>query len=80
MITAESAIFNQYYYNNQENDSFQVKNHYYHVIENWAQIFQQSYSYKSAAYHDAINQLQEHYNSITAYHNAEKFSYDQIIH
>src|SRR5436190_20588913 len=26
-----------------------------------------------------MNQLQEHYNSITAYHNAEKFSYDQAI-
>src|SRR5947207_5482287 len=26
-----------------------------------------------------MNQLQEHYNSITAYHNAEKFSYDQAV-
>ena len=26
-----------------------------------------------------MNQLQEHYDSITAYHNAEKFSYDQAI-
>ena len=41
--------------------------------------FQQSYSYKSAAYHDATDQLQEHYDSITAYHNAEKFSYNQVV-
>ena len=26
-----------------------------------------------------MNQLQEHYDSITAYHNAEKFSYDQAV-
>ena len=26
-----------------------------------------------------MNQLQEHYNSITAYHNAEKFSYNQAV-
>ena len=26
-----------------------------------------------------MNQLQEHYDSITAYHNTEKFSYDQAI-
>ena len=26
-----------------------------------------------------MNQLQEHYNSITAYHNTEKFSYDQAV-
>ena len=55
MITAESAIFNQYHYNNQENDSFWVKNHYYYVIENWIQTFQQLYSYKLTAYHDATN-------------------------
>src|SRR5947207_9075208 len=29
--------------------------------------------------HDAMNQLQEYYDSITAYHNAEKFSYDQAV-
>src|SRR5947207_9384781 len=29
--------------------------------------------------HDAMNQLQEHYNSITAYYNTEKFSYDQAV-
>src|SRR5207248_1597936 len=79
MIITESAIFNQYYYNNQENNSFQVKNHYYHVIRNQAQTFQQSYSYKFAAYHDVTDQLQEHYNLIIAYHNAEKFSYNQAV-
>ena len=79
MITAESVIFNQYCYNNQENDSFQVKDHYYHAAGDWAQTFQQSYSYKLIAYHDATNQLQEHYDSITAYHNTEKFSYDQAV-
>ena len=79
MIITESAIFNQYYYNNQENNSFWVKNHYYHAVRNWAQTFQQSYSYELAAYHDATDQLQEHYDSITAYHNAEKFSYDQAV-
>ena len=79
MITAEFAILNQYCYNNWKNDFFQVKNHYYCVVENWAQTFQQLYSYELAAYHDATNQLQEHYNSITAYHNAEKFSYDQAV-
>ena len=26
-----------------------------------------------------MNQLQEHYDLITAYHNTEKFSYDQTI-
>src|SRR5436190_12562982 len=26
-----------------------------------------------------MNQLQEHYDSITAYHNAEKFFYDQAV-
>src|SRR5947207_7083415 len=26
-----------------------------------------------------MNQLQEHYDSITAYHNTEKFSYDQAV-
>ena len=26
-----------------------------------------------------MNQLQEHYDSITAYHNAEKFSYNQAV-
>src|SRR5947207_3552395 len=26
-----------------------------------------------------MNQLQEHYDSITAYHNAEKFSYNQTV-
>src|SRR5436190_9948986 len=26
-----------------------------------------------------MNQLQEYYNSITAYHNAEKFSYNQAV-
>src|SRR5438046_1217791 len=26
-----------------------------------------------------MNQLQEHYDLITAYHNAEKFSYDQAV-
>ena len=76
MIIAKSAIFNQYYYNNWENDFFQVKNHYYCAVRNWVQTFQWSYSYEFAAYHDAMNQLQEHYDSITAYHNAEKFSYD----
>ena len=55
MITAEFVIFNQYHYNNQENSFFQVKNHYYCVIRNQAQTFQWSYSYKSAAYHDAMN-------------------------
>ena len=57
MIIAESAIFNQYCYNNWKNSSFQIKNCYYHVIEDWTQTFQQLYSYKSAAYHDAMNQL-----------------------
>src|SRR5438034_3231987 len=79
MIIIESAIPNQYHYNNQENSSFQVKNHYYHAAGDQVQAFQQSYSYKLAAYHDAMNQLQEHYNSITAYHNAEKSSYDQVV-
>src|SRR5947207_10765947 len=79
MIIAESAILNQYYYNNQENNFFQVKNYYYHVIRNQVQTFQQSYSYKLIAYYDAINQLQEHYDSITAYHNTEKFSYNQAV-
>src|SRR5207247_864652 len=64
---------------NRENDSFQVKNCYYCTVRNQAQTFQQSYSYKSAAYHDATNQLQEHYDSITAYHNTEKFSYNQAV-
>ena len=40
IITAESVILNQYHYNNQENNSFQVKNHYYHVIKSQAQTFQ----------------------------------------
>ena len=26
-----------------------------------------------------MNQLQEHYDSITAYHNIEKFSYNQAV-
>ena len=26
-----------------------------------------------------MNQLQEHYDSTTAYHNTEKFSYDQAV-
>ena len=26
-----------------------------------------------------MNQLQEHYDSITAYHNTEKFSYNQAV-
>ena len=79
MIITEFAIFNQYHYNNQENDSFQIKNCYYCIIKNWAQTFQQSYSYKLTTYYDATNQLQEHYDSITTYHNAEKFSYDQAV-
>ena len=79
MITAESAILNQYHYNNQENSSFWVKNYYYHAIRNWAQTFQWSYSYKFTAYHDAMNQLQEHYDSIIVYYNTEKFSYNQAI-
>ena len=79
MIITESTILNQYCYNNQKNDSFQVKDHYYHVAEDQAQTFQWSYSYKLAAYHDAMNQLQEYYDSITAYHNTEKFSYDQAV-
>ena len=29
--------------------------------------------------HDAMNQLQEHYDLITEYHNVEKFSYDQAV-
>ena len=79
MITAEFTILNQYCYNNQENSSFQVKNHYYYTAEDQAQTFQWSYSYKLTAYHNAMNQLQEHYDSITAYYNAEKFSYDQAV-
>ena len=79
MIIVEFTIFNQYCYNNWENSSFQVKDHYYHAVRNQAQTFQQSYSYKSAAYHDATDQLQEHYDSITAYHNTEKFSYNQAV-
>ena len=79
MIIAESVILNQYCYNNQENSSFQAKNHYYHAARDQAQTFQQSYSYKLTAYHDATDQLQEHYDSITAYHNAEKFSYNQAV-
>ena len=39
MIIAESAILNQYCYNNQENDSFQVKNCYYYTIKDQAQTF-----------------------------------------
>src|SRR5947207_12171273 len=79
MIITESAIFNQYHYNNQENSSFQIKDHYYCAAEDQAQAFQQSYSYELTAYHDATDQLQEHYDSITAYHNIEKFFYDQVV-
>jgi len=79
MITAESAILNQYCYNNQENNSFWIKNCYYCAVRNQAQTFQWSYSYKSAAYYDATDQLQKHYDSITAYHNTEKFSYNQAV-
>jgi len=39
MIIAEFTIFNQYYYNNQENNSFQIKNYYYCVIRDQAQTF-----------------------------------------
>ena len=79
MIIAEFAILNQYCYNNQKNDFFWVKNCYYYAVKDWVQTFQQSYSYKLTAYHDATDQLQEHYDSITTYHNAEKFFYDQAV-
>ena len=79
MITAEFTIFNQYYYNNWENDSFWIKNYYYCAAEDQAQTFQWSYSYKLTAYHDATDQLQEHYDSITTYYNTEKFFYDQTV-
>ena len=39
MIIIEFIIFNQYHYNNQENNFFWIKNHYYCAAENWVQIF-----------------------------------------